>query len=148
MFYGKTRKTENLANEMGAEYRVNKLGSVILNDDNDEARRMVEHCYRTQKTMVNPIVDWDDDDVWEFLNSNSIEHCCLYDRGYKRLGCIGCPMNHATAKSDFEKYPIYKQNYIKAFDKMYANNKAKGVQMQDNWKDGESIMRWWLREEE
>ena len=147
VLYGKQKTTEKLANEMGVEYRVNNLGNVILNDDNDDARRMVEHCYRTQKTMVNPIIDWDDDDVWEFLNENGIEHCCLYDQGYKRIGCIGCPMNHMTARSDLEKYPAYKRNYIKAFDKMIKNNRDRGVKMQENWSDGEAVMQWWLRED-
>ena len=147
VIWGKQKQTKKYADENGIEYKTAKNGSIILNDDNDEARRMVEHCYRTQKTMVNPIVDWEDDDVWEFLNSNGIEHCCLYDQGYKRLGCIGCPMNDATARADLEKYPAYKRNYIRAFDRMVANNKANGVKMQENWKDGESVMKWWLRKE-
>lgn len=147
VFYGKPRSTEKTAQEIGATYKINKSGNVILNDDNDEARRMVEHCYRTQKTIVNPIVDWEEDDVWEFLNGNSIEHCCLYDHGYSRLGCIGCPMNHETAKADFAKYPKYRANYIKAFERMLENNKSNGIQMQENWVDGESVMKWWLREE-
>ena len=62
---------------MGANFKLNKHGELIMNDDNDENRRMVEQCYRTQKTMVNPIVDWTDDDVWMFLNENNIPHCCL-----------------------------------------------------------------------
>lgn len=144
VFWGKPKRTEKTAQEIGAEYKINKNGNVILNDDNDEARRMVEHCYRTQKTMVNPIVDWEDTDVWEFLNTNGIEHCCLYDQGYKRLGCIGCPMNTAAA-ADLLKYPTYRKNYIKAFDRMIANNKAHGIKMQANWCDGEGVMRWWLK---
>lgn len=147
VFFGKQRATEKTANLIGANYKINKRGNVILNDDNDEARRMVEHCYRTQKTLVNPIVDWEEDDVWEFLNSNGIEHCCLYDQGYRRLGCIGCPMS-TSAAAELEKYPVYRNNYIKAFDRMIVNNKANGIKMQDNWKDGESVMRWWLRLEE
>lgn len=145
VFFGKPKKTEKAAQEIGANYKINKRGNVILNDDNDEARRMVEHCYRTQKTMVNPIVDWEEDDVWEFLNGNGIEHCCLYDQGYKRLGCIGCPMNTAAA-ADLAKYTVYRSNYIKAFDRMIANNKADGIKMQENWKDGESVLKWWLKE--
>ena len=148
VFYGKPKTTQKIADEMGAEYRVNNFGNVVLNDDNDEARRMVEHCYRTQKTMVNPIIDWEDEDVWEFLNGNGIEHCILYDQGYKRLGCIGCPMNSETAKHDLEKYPVFKRNYIKAFERMRKNNIDRGVPMQEKWKDGESIMKWWLMEDE
>lgn len=30
---------------------------------------------------------------------------------------------------------------------MIANNKERGIKMQANWKDGESVMRWWLQEE-
>lgn len=51
-----------------------------MNEDNDENRRLAEFCYRTQKMLLNPIVDWTDDDVWEFLNGIvKVSHCCLYD---------------------------------------------------------------------
>lgn len=122
-FQNKPKSTMRMADEIGAEYKLNKSGGVIMNDDNDEARRLVEQCYRTRKTIVNPIVDWDDDDVWEFLNSNGNEHCCLYDEGFTRLGCIGCPL--AGSKNmirDFERWPKYKQLYILAFEKMIENH--------------------------
>lgn len=98
-------------------------GGVVLNDDNDDSRRAVEFCYRTHKTMVNPIVDWDDNDVWEFLNSNNIPHCCLYDEGFKRLGCIGCPLSGSkNMERDFERWPKYKAMYIRAFQHMIDNH--------------------------
>lgn len=147
VFFGKQKQTEKRAIEIGAEYKVNKKGNVILNDDNDEARRMVEHCYRTQKTLVNPIVDWEEDDVWEFLNGNGIEHCCLYDQGYRRIGCIGCPMSR-RAEKEFEKYPKYKRNYIRAFDRMIENIRKNGGKIRDNWADGEAVMKWWLQQDQ
>lgn len=103
---------------------LNKRGGLIMNDDNDESRRMVEMCYRTKKTLVNPIIDWTDEDVWEFLNDVAkVPHCSLYDEGFKRLGCIGCPL--AGAKNmmrDFERWPKYKELYLLAFEKMIANH--------------------------
>lgn len=73
--------------------------------------------------MVNPIVDWDDSDVWEFLNSNNIPHCCLYDEGFKRLGCIGCPLSGSkNMERDFERWPKYKEMYIRAFQRMIDNH--------------------------
>lgn len=116
---GRPVRTKKLADAMGADYKLNKHGEVIMNDDNDENRRMVEQCYRTQKTMVNPIVDWDDSDVWQFLNGNGIEHCCLYDEGFTRLGCIGCPLSGSKNMThEFERWPKYKELYIKAFERM------------------------------
>ena len=122
-FQGKPKGTQKIAEELGANYKLNKQGSVILNDDNDEARRMVEHCFRTRKTMVNPIVDWTEDDVWQFLNENNIEHCCLYDEGFTRLGCIGCPLSGSKNMTrDFKRWPKYKKLYIMAFQKMIDNH--------------------------
>lgn len=97
---------------------------MVLNYDDAETRRAVEMCYRTNKTLVNPIIDWDDSDVWEFLNEIAkVPHCSLYDEGFKRLGCIGCPLQGAKGmKRDFERWPKYKELYIKAMEKMVENH--------------------------
>lgn len=118
-FQSKPDGTKRIANAMNAKYKLNKKGNVIMNDDNDANRRMVEQCYRTRKTIVNPIVDWTDDDVWGFLNDNNIEHCSLYDEGFLRLGCIGCPLaGGKQMKKQFERWPQYKFAYIRAIQRM------------------------------
>lgn len=89
---GKPKTTEKLAQEIGVEYSKPREDGLILNDDNAESRRMVEQCYRTRKTLVNPILDWTDEDVWEFLRHYGCEGNPLYKCGYSRVGCIGCPM--------------------------------------------------------
>lgn len=122
-FQGKPKGTLAMAEDLGADYKLNKHGEVILNDDNDANRRMVEQCYRTRKTMVNPIVDWKDEDVWSFLNENSIPHCTLYDEGWPRLGCIGCPLaGKKKMLRDFERWPKYKELYLRAFQRMLDNH--------------------------
>lgn len=97
---------------------------MVLNLDNSETRRGVEMCYRTRKTLVNPIIDWDESEVWEFLNDIAkVPHCCLYDEGFKRLGCIGCPLaGGKNMKRDFERYPQYKKLYIHAMERMVKNH--------------------------
>lgn len=121
---------------------------MVLNYDNAENRRMAEHCIRTGKALLNPIIDWEEEDVWEFLNGNGIEHCCLYDQGYKRLGCIGCPMNTAAAAADLEKYPAYKKLYLKAFERMIQVRKERGLGVEGRWETPEKIMNWWLELDE
>lgn len=120
-------------------------GGVVLNDDNDEARRAVEVCFRTRKTLVNPIIDWEDEDVWEFLHKYNVPYCELYDKGKNRLGCIGCPMNPSTQKQELEEYPKYKEQYIRCFDKIAQNRKERGLTM-DLWKTGQDIYDWWVND--
>lgn len=129
----KSKKIIGNAMNMTDAAKVTKSGRLILNDDNDGSRRIVEGCYRTRKTLVNPIVDWTDDDVWMFLNEVAkVPHCCLYDQGEKRLGCIGCPLaGRKQMMKDFEKYPAYKRMYINAMQKMIDNHRANGAAMQD-----------------
>lgn len=81
----------NAARE-NADFRITKLGGVVLTNDNDESRKLVEQCYRNQQTTLNPIIDWTDTGVWEFIRAENIPYCALYDEGWHRLGCIGCPM--------------------------------------------------------
>lgn len=73
-------------------------------------------CIRGQETLlISPIIDWTDDDVWTFLNTLQIEHCELYDQGWHRIGCIGCPMSSAKQKIiENKRWPHVKRNWIKA----------------------------------
>lgn len=99
---GKPKTTEKMAQELGADYSFNKSGALVLNDDNDPARRMVEHCYRTQKVMVNPIVDWETEDVWTFLDK--IAKCLIAASTIKALsgsdvlGALLVPMQRKNWK--------------------------------------------------
>ena len=93
--------------------------------------------------MLNPIVDWSDEDVWQFLRHYGCESNPLYKCGYKRIGCIGCPLGGAySMKREFARYPKYKQLYINAVDKMVRKRITDGKPTQ--WQNGEEVMTWWL----
>ena len=112
----------------------------VFNDENDESRRAVENCYRTRKTLVNPIIDWSDDEVWEFIKEYKLPYCKLYDEGWKRLGCIGCPM--ANQGVEFKRWPKYEQMYIKAFQRMIDKRKEDGLPTE--WNTGQECFDWWV----
>lgn len=65
---------------------------IILMGDNDEKRQLFETCSIKGKMTVNPIVDWTDDDVWDYIHSERLPVNSLYCEGWKRVGCIGCPL--------------------------------------------------------
>lgn len=130
-------------------YKISKQGGLVLNDDNDESRRIVENCYRTMKTLVNPIIDWTEEDVWEFLNDVvKVPHCELYDQGFNRLGCIGCPMGNKNGmEREFILYPNYKKIYLNAFKRIIDERTKKGIHSKNqsmDWKTPEEVMKWWI----
>lgn len=142
---GKPKTVQKLAAENDVNFRLTVKGGVVLNDDNAETRRFVEHCYRTTSTMINPIVDWTDEDVWEFLHHYGCQSNPLYQCGQKRIGCIGCPLqNFKGMKRDFVDYPKYRAAYVRAFDKMVEARKEAGLKNNGAWVDGEHVMRWWV----
>jgi phosphoadenosine phosphosulfate reductase len=120
-------------------------GGVVLNNDNDAIREVIEMCYQKRNAVVNPIIKWTEEDVWEFLNDVvKVEHCHLYDEGYKRLGCIGCPMSGGQRmEEELNKYPKYKAMYLRAFGKMLEKMIEDNNESQ-NWTDAQSVMDWWI----
>lgn len=123
-------------------YKVTPQGGLALPLDNRENAQMVEQCYRTRETTVNPIIDWTDAEVWEFIHEYNIPYCELYDQGYKRLGCIGCPLaGTKLQKQEFEHYPKYKNLYLLAFDRLVEVLQGDG---RCKWQNGQDAMDWWL----
>lgn len=119
----------------------------MLTNDNAESRRMVENCYKRTKVTVNPIIDWDDSEVWEYIKANNVPYCSLYDEGWQRLGCIGCPMARQHGRErEFLRWPKYKNAYLLAFEKMLEERKKKGKLSTDS-KMGltaQSVYNWWM----
>jgi phosphoadenosine phosphosulfate reductase len=112
---------------------------IILNNDNTDDRKVMDVCMSQHKRVLNPIIDWTDEDVWEFLHSQGCEGNPLYKRGFKRIGCIGCPMQYYKERERvFEMYPQYKKMYLKAFEKMLEKD-TRGV-----WKTPEDVFDWWI----
>jgi len=98
---------------------------------------------RKDKFYLNPIIEWSEKDVWDFIKERKIKYCKLYDEGYSRLGCIGCPMGNTKGMLfDFKKYPKYKKNYIKAFQRMLDKREKDGLK--NNWKSGKEVFNWWV----
>lgn len=139
------KKTKKVAERelSGEDFFSTRQGGVVLRLDNRENARMVEMCYKTHTTMINPIIEWTDADVWEFIHEYNVPYCSLYDEGFKRLGCIGCPMGHHQ-EEEFQRWPKYRKLYLVAFEKMLEENKRKGIMHKIKMDTPEEVMEWWI----
>ena len=118
---------------------------IILKNDNDEKRQLFESCKIQSKHCCNPIIDWEDDDVYSFLYERKIKLNPLYSAGYCRVGCVGCPLGRLQQRQrEFADYPKIKQNYLIAFCKMIEERKRRGKETK--WKTAEEVFHWWMED--
>lgn len=118
----------------------------MLLTDNDDTRRLFEQCQMKAKTVVNPIIDWKDNDIWDYYWNECKIHNPLYEMGYYRVGCIGCPMAGKSRWKEFADFPAYKRAYINAFDEMVKIRNQNGLPNKRNWKNGEEVFFWWMED--
>lgn len=121
-----------------------KDNKIVLSNDNDDRRRLTEHCMRQGKTVCNPIIDWTDRDVWDFLGDAKAPINPLYKCDFARVGCIGCPMASKARYKEFARYPGYRNLYVKAFEKMLFERKAR--ELPTDWNTGEDVYHWWMED--
>lgn len=136
----------------GLEIRHNAKEREKLDPDNMD-EDMVRYCMQSKGFVLNPIIDWTTDEVWEFIHRYNIPYCELYDQGFTRLGCIGCPMASVHARlRDFEKYPKIEQAYKRAFARMMRvkierrgveERKAKVKRVIESKATGEDVEKVW-----
>lgn len=114
---------------------------LILLSDNDESRKEFETCQLKGKRVVNPIVDWTDDDVWEFIETRNLVVNPLYAMGYRRVGCVGCPMSAKTAE-ELDAMPKYKANWLRWFGRLIEDAKQDGRACR--FETAEEYYAWWV----
>lgn len=87
-----------------------------VNITNADEEQTLGCIHGKESLLISPIIYWNEQDVWEFLNNVvKVPHCSLYDEGWHRIGCIGCPMSsHKQKVLENERYPHIKRGWIKA----------------------------------
>lgn len=115
------------------------------NDDNEIEREILEHCTTKSRITINPIVHWTDKQVWEYIRGEGIEYCALYDEGFTRLGCIGCPMAGTKGRQRaFKRWPHMYRYYQRA---MQAWIDARPEVMERyGWNTLDDVWHWWMRD--
>lgn len=106
----------------------------------EHEEKMVACVGGRDKILVLPIIHWTERDVWEFLNGNNIPHCKLYDEGYKRIGCILCPMSKYRQKvKEMKRYPHVRRKWLETIQWLKDNGFSKNAD-----EDAETYFRWWI----
>lgn len=101
--------------------------------------KMKEHG----NTACNPMINWTERNVIDYLHDSERELNQLYQMGYYRVGCIMCPIGGAKSMlKEAAMFPKYKAAYLRAFERMIAERKRRGFETQ--WANGEEVMHWWI----
>ena len=55
-----------------------------------EALPLEEHDAAHGLAKFNPLADWSEDQIWDYLRLNRVPYNRLYDEGYRSIGCAPC----------------------------------------------------------
>lgn len=80
--------------------------------------RVYDKSHKTEYFL--PILDWTDEDVYDFIKMRGLKICPLYytENGdidvKKRVGCMGCPLQYYKKRLEyFKKYPKLVRQYLR-----------------------------------
>lgn len=105
-----------------------------------KSRSKYETCQSDRGVnFYHPIVNWTDDQIWEFIITEKLPYCRLYDEGLTRIGCVGCPLaSSAKIQAEFRRWPNFEKAYLWAFEKMLEGRHF------DRWKTKFDVMDWYI----
>lgn len=125
---------------------IGKKDRIVLSYDDAPNRQIVENCYAKAEKRINPIANWPDEYIWDYSKERKLEQCRLYEEGFHRLGCIGCPMAGSEGrKEEFARWPGFELLWRKSFDFMHQRRRELGKPVYQ--KSGAEWFERWLNDE-
>lgn len=106
---------------------------------------------RTRLPVIAPVLYWTDADIWQFIRENNMPYCELYNQGFSRLGCVGCPLGGKNRVKEFEMWPRYKTLWKRAGEKWWVKYRDKlkpdGTRyFAAKFPTFESYWSWWMED--
>jgi phosphoadenosine phosphosulfate reductase len=115
----------------------------ILGVRGSESARRLATWDEVSGDVVAPIFRWEDDHVWEHIRSQGILYCSLYDEGFERLGCVGCPLGGQKKREmDFARWPRYGAAWRNACERLW-NVRGKEWAHKQQFADWKEHWEWW-----
>lgn len=98
------------------------------------------HPKQNRLKVLNPIIDWSDHDVWEYIRRYQLPISPLYGPPYffTRVGCIGCPMAGKTVQRQIRLFPEYQRYYLKAIQRRMEKGFFR------DFDTPEQVFQWWI----
>lgn len=105
-----------------------------------KSRSKYENCQADKGVhFFHPIVNWTDDQIWEFIIDEKLPYCQIYDEGMSRIGCVGCPLaSSEKIIAEFKRWPQFEKAYLWAFERMLEGRRF------DRWKTKYDVMDWYI----
>lgn len=103
-------------------------------------RHKIEMCLAFRGvTLYHPIIKWTEEQVWKVILDNHLPYPVLYDEGFDRIGCVGCPLTSwRKIKREFERWINFERAYLWAFERMLEGRNF------DRWKTKYDVMEWYI----
>ena len=99
-----------------------------------------KETYKSQRVRFYPIIEWNESEVWEFIDIRNIKVNPVYDT-FGRVGCMLCP--YANKKQWlywFNKYPRLKIKMLSTIHKLRQNGSYDKLAEYSD----EEILDWWM----
>ena len=94
-----------------------------------------------EKRHIYPIMEWTEQDVWDYIKENNLPYPKWYDMGFDRLGCVGCPLANKNQRiTEYKMLPRYAYAVIKAIKK----NIEAGGNISKKFDNEYEAFYWWI----
>lgn len=62
---------------------------------------------------MRPLSNWDSEFIWNFIRSEHLRYPKLYDEGFTRLGCVGCPLaSRKNREHEMRRWPKIGKKWV------------------------------------
>lgn len=55
-----------------------------------ETMQLIEWDESNKLIKLNPLIDWDEERVWDYVKTHKVPYNALHDQGYPSIGCAPC----------------------------------------------------------
>lgn len=82
-------KAQALINSI-KKYSIDYLFTGIRMDEQEQRQNEEFISPMEDHIRINPLVEFTEKDIWEYIKKNNLPYCSLYDKGYRSIDCALC----------------------------------------------------------